>query len=58
VDDRNGFSYIMSNFQHPGDWETPLHDVMKPELDPLVRANDNDRFSAAVGYLMITGRAR
>lgn len=55
VDDVNGFTYIMSNFQHPGDWESPLHDVVKPTLDPLVRANYNDRFSAAVGYLTITG---
>ncbi len=55
VDDINGFSYIMSNFQHPGDWESPLHDVVKPVLDPLVRANYNNRFSAAVGYLTING---
>ena len=51
VDDVNGFSYIMSNFQHPGDWESPLHDVVKPILDPLIRANYNNRYSAAVGYL-------
>ena len=55
VDDVNGFSYIMSNFQHPGDWESPLHDIVKPTLDPLVRANYNDRFSAAVGYLTVAG---
>ncbi len=57
VDDINGFSYIMSNFQHPGDWESPLHDVVKPLLDPLVNENYNCRFSAAVGYLAITGKA-
>jgi len=51
VDDLNGWTYVMSNFQHPGDWETPLHDIVKPVLDPLVRANYNDRFGAAVGYL-------
>ena len=55
VDHVNGFSYIMSNFQHPGDWESPLHDVVKPTLDPLVRANYNDRFSASVGYLTLKG---
>ncbi len=55
VDDVNGFSYIMSNFQHPGDWESPLHDKVKPILDPLVKANYNGRFSAAVGYLTIAG---
>jgi secreted PhoX family phosphatase len=55
VDHVNGFSYIMSNFQHPGDWETPRHDIVKPTLDPLVRANYNDRFSSAVGYVTLTG---
>ncbi len=55
VDEINGWTYILSNFQHPGDWESPLHDVVKPTLDPLVRANYNDRFGAAVGYLTATG---
>jgi len=41
----------MSNFQHAGDWESPLHDKVKPTLDPLVRANYKDRFGASVGYL-------
>lgn len=56
VDNVNGFSYITSNFQHPGDWESPLHDIVKPTLDPLVRANYSDRFSAAVGYLTLTSK--
>lgn len=47
----NGWTYVMSNFQHPGDWESPLHDVVKPVLDPLVRANYKDRYGASVGYL-------
>ncbi len=51
VDEINGWTYVMSNFQHPGDWESPLHDVVKPTLDPLVRANYKDRFGASVGYL-------
>lgn len=51
VDAVNGWTYITSNFQHVGDWETPLHDVVKPTLDSLVRANYADRYSAAVGYL-------
>jgi uncharacterized protein len=51
VDAINGWTYIMSNFQHPGDWEQPLHDKVKAALDPLVRANYRDRFGAAVGYL-------
>ncbi len=52
----NGFNYIMSNFQHPGDWESPLHDVVEPTLDPLVRANYNDRKGASVGYIMVEGK--
>ena len=41
----------MSNFQHAGDWESPVHDKVKAALDPLVRANYKDRFGATVGYL-------
>ncbi|MEJ7138781.1 PhoX family protein [Amphibiibacter pelophylacis] len=55
VDEINGWTYIMSNFQHPGDWESPLHDKVKPVLDPLVRASYRDRFGAAVGYLTSDG---
>ena len=51
IDEINGWTYVMSNFQHPGDWESPLHDIVKPTLDPLVRTNYDGRFSAAVGYL-------
>ncbi|WP_249115656.1 alkaline phosphatase PhoX [Azoarcus sp. L1K30] len=51
VDEINGWTYIMSNFQHAGDWESPLHDVVKDTLDPLVKANYKNRFGAAVGYI-------
>ncbi|MGO4304984.1 PhoX family protein [Cupriavidus sp. RAF12] len=54
VDEIHGWTYIMSNFQHPGDWEAGLHDKVKPTLDPLIRANYKDRFGAAVGYLTAT----
>ena len=54
VDEINGWTYIASNFQHAGDWESPLHDIVKPTLDPLVRANFKDRFAAYVGYLTAT----
>jgi secreted PhoX family phosphatase len=57
VDDLNGWTYIMSNFQHAGDWEKPLHDKVEKVLDPLVRANYKDRFGAAVGYLSAGGKA-
>jgi hypothetical protein len=58
VDEINGWTYIMSNFQHPGDWESPLHDKVKATLDPLVRANYKDRFGAAVGYITGLPKAR
>ena len=51
VDEINGWAYIASNFQHPGDWIRGLHDKVRPALEPLVRANWRDRFGAAVGYL-------
>ncbi|MFM0229082.1 PhoX family protein [Paraburkholderia sediminicola] len=51
VDEINGWTYVMSNFQHVGDWESPLHDKVQSTLDPLVRANYKDRFGATVGYL-------
>ena len=50
VDEINGWTYIMSNFQHAGDWGA-IHNVVKSTLDPLVRANYKDKSGAAVGYL-------
>lgn len=51
VDDLNGWTYITTNFQHPGDWLPNLHGKVQATLDPLVRANYKNRFGAAVGYL-------
>ena len=51
VDEINGWTYIMSNFQHAGDWSGKLHGKVKAQLDPLIKANYNNRFGAAVGYL-------
>jgi secreted PhoX family phosphatase len=50
VDELNGWTYIMSNFQHAGDWGS-IHNNVKTTLDPLVRANYKNKFGAAVGYL-------
>jgi uncharacterized protein len=41
----------MSNFQHAGDWESPVRDKVEAALDPIVRTNFKDRFGATVGYL-------
>jgi hypothetical protein len=51
VDEINGWTYIMSNFQHAGDWSSTLHAKVQSTLDPLIRANYKDRFGASVGYL-------
>ena len=51
VDEINGWTYIMSNFQHAGDWSSSLHAKVQATLDPLVKANYKDRFGASVGYL-------
>ena len=50
VDNLNGFAYIMSNFQHAGDW-TSIHSVIKAGADPLINASWNTKKSSAVGYL-------
>jgi len=50
VDELNGWTYIMSNFQHAGDW-LPIHAAVKDTLDPLVKANYKNKFGSAVGYL-------
>jgi uncharacterized protein len=51
VDELNGWTYVMSNFQHPGDWNKKLHGKVQEALDPLIRANYKDRFGGGVGYL-------
>jgi len=53
VDEINGWTYIMSNFQHAGDWGS-IHKGVKATLEPLLNANYKDRFGAAVGYLTAT----
>ncbi|SNS48301.1 hypothetical protein SAMN06265795_10325 [Noviherbaspirillum humi] len=50
VDEINGWTYIMSNFQHAGDWGS-IHNTVKSTLDPLIKANYKNGFGAAVGYL-------
>jgi hypothetical protein len=64
VDQVNGFTYIMSNFQHAGDWELEkdaagkvtggLHAKVYATLEPLIKANYGDKrgkLGGAVGYL-------
>jgi len=51
VDEINGWTYIMSNFQHPGEWTKTIPSALKTTLEPLVAANWKNRYGAAVGYL-------
>jgi hypothetical protein len=63
VDDVNGWMYVMSNFQHAGDWEvrtvtsngvtntTGLHAKVFQTLEPLIDKNYENGFGAAVGYI-------
>ena len=51
VDELNGWTYIMSNFQHAGDWGSIHSTTLRTTLDPLLKANYKDKFGAAVGYL-------
>lgn len=50
VDSINGWTYIMSNFQHAGDWES-IHSNVKGTLQSYINANYNGGYAAAVGYL-------
>ena len=63
VDEVNGWTYIMSNFQHPGDeWNrfykdnadgsrSGLTTSLLAELDAAINTNYNNKFAAAVGYI-------
>ena len=51
VDELNGWTYIMSNFQHAGDWGSIHSPLLRTTLDPLLKTNYKDKFGAAVGYL-------
>jgi hypothetical protein len=50
VDNINGFSYIMSNFQHPGD-EMILPDALKSQVEPLINKDWDNKKAGSVGYL-------
>lgn len=54
VDNYNGFAYVMSNFQHPGDWES-IHNTLLnatgSELNADTNANWNNKRNGAVGYI-------
>jgi len=51
VDELNGWTYIMSNFQHAGDWISTTPAEVKAQVGPLIDSNYKGKFGAAVGYL-------
>ena len=63
VDEVNGWTYIMSNFQHPGDeWNrfykdnadgsrSGLSTALLAQLDDAINKNYSNKFAAAVGYI-------
>jgi len=46
IDDLNGFAYVLSNYQHAGDFSANIDPALKDQLVPLI-----DRSVAAIGYL-------
>ena len=51
VDDINGWTYIMSNLQHPGDWESTLHDRVKAAVEPFIDKYYKEGYGGSVGYV-------
>lgn len=51
VDNLNGFSYIMSGFQHPGDWSFNAAQSVPGGLKDTVAANWGNNKKAAIGYI-------
>ena len=46
VENLNGFAYLMSNYQHPGDFSSNIDPALKARLEPLI-----DKQKGEVGYL-------
>ncbi len=51
VDAVNGWTYVMSNFQHAGALDGAMHAKVRATVEPLIRAQYRDGYGAAVGYL-------
>jgi secreted PhoX family phosphatase len=51
VDEINGWTYIMSNFQHPGEFTGGTVQAVKDAIGGLIKANYNQGYSAVVGYI-------
>lgn len=51
VDDLNGHAYVMSNFQHPGDFIKTMDVNLKAAVEPLINSQWSNKEKAAIGYL-------
>jgi secreted PhoX family phosphatase len=51
VDNLNGFTYVMSNFQHAGDYIGSMDSALKNQVKPLVDSLWNNKRKAAIGYV-------
>ena len=51
VDDLNGFAYVMSNFQHPGEYIGSMDATLKGNVDPLINSQWANKKKAGIGYL-------
>jgi secreted PhoX family phosphatase len=53
VDNLNGFSYIMSNFQHPGDEldNFKMPEELKAEVVKYINQNFDNKHSGGIGYI-------
>jgi hypothetical protein len=56
ADNLNGFSYVMSNFQHPGDWEA-IHNTLltatASTLNAQINTNWSNKDQVALGYIVL-----
>lgn len=46
LDNMNGFAYIMSNYQHAGDYSSNIDAALKSRIEPLI-----NKFKAGIGYI-------
>ena len=51
VDNLNGFAYVMSNFQHPGEYIGSMDATLKAEVDPLINSMWANKKKAGIGYI-------
>jgi len=51
VDNLNGFAYVMSNFQHPGEYISSMNPALKAEVDSLINSMWADKKKAGIGYI-------